>query len=927
MSAFAKTDYGTYTVLIIDDDPLVLKMIARQMSTRGFRTAISEDGENGFRQAKSVRPDLILLDVSMPRIDGFETCRRLKQDEDTRDIPVIFLTGMTSPEDIIRGFEVGGVDYVTKPSWREELFARVETHLEIRHLQTQLEKANRRLEQRVSERTADLEALNKNLRTEIGERRRAEEALERHREHLRELVRERTAELRDEIRAHKQDKERLRWELKVNSALAELSTALITPGLGITEITDVVLKHARNLTNSDHGYVSSIDPDTKDNVDHTLTGMMGKSCIVESKDKKIAFPVGPDGRYPGLWGHALNTREAFYTNSPDTHEMSRGIPPGHIPLGNFLSVPVLLGEELVGQIALANAENGYTDENLEAVTRLAALYAMDLQRCRYEDALRKSETRYRTLVEATPYGIVETDISGIRTFVNRSYLRITGYDKEEVTGKPVWSLLTPDSERERVKNYFPKLVREQPHGYSLTGKMKKKEGSIIDAQIDLGYKRDEQDQVTGVISVITDITEKEQRKAAFELEMSRAKEIYDRILEPRLPVMTDMAISVKCMPAELVGGDVFEVLKRGENRLLIFLADVTGHGIPAAMTANVLKMLFNEIAETTADPAAICEYLNRKVSRITSPDDAVSVFCGEIDPEAMTLTYYHSGLPSPLILRDHELIRLKPTGLPICFMDDLIAGCKCVPIRKNDMLIAFTDGITEAISQDGRLFGYRGAEELIGKIMPNVHDAVEHLVKKATLFQQKDTFQDDVILFAVRLSDEEEKTSATGWSRFCGPDKFLFKIKTKSVNIDETVSLFINHVAEKAEVPYERLKRLKIAFSEILTNAVEHGNLEMSALKNVPVFLDSERYRQVFRERSQSDRYGEKLIRMECLHRGDYLEISVEDDGPGFDPQAVPDPKENTLRMSGRGIHLAKMNADRVVYNSKGNRATLLYRL
>ncbi|MFO7541063.1 MAG: ATP-binding protein, partial [Chloroflexota bacterium] len=116
-----------------------------------------------------------------PGIDGFEICRRLKADEQMREIPIIFMTIVTKTEDKVRGFEAGGVDYITKPFQHEEVLARVTTHLRLRDLTRRLEEANENLERRVQKRTAALSQANQELQAEIAERIRAEEALERER--------------------------------------------------------------------------------------------------------------------------------------------------------------------------------------------------------------------------------------------------------------------------------------------------------------------------------------------------------------------------------------------------------------------------------------------------------------------------------------------------------------------------------------------------------------------------------------------------------------------------------------------------------------------------------------------------------------------------------------------------------------------------
>ncbi|MFP4306542.1 MAG: response regulator [Desulfococcaceae bacterium] len=130
------------TILVIDDSPTNLRLLLETLQAAGYRTLIAPSGERALRQMKLVRPDLILLDVMMPGIDGFETCRRIKESPDTRDIPVIFVTALAKSSEKLRGFEMGGVDYVTKPFQQEEVLSRVRTHLTLRRQQTALEAAN-----------------------------------------------------------------------------------------------------------------------------------------------------------------------------------------------------------------------------------------------------------------------------------------------------------------------------------------------------------------------------------------------------------------------------------------------------------------------------------------------------------------------------------------------------------------------------------------------------------------------------------------------------------------------------------------------------------------------------------------------------------------------------------------------------------------
>jgi class 3 adenylate cyclase len=127
-------------ILIVDDAPANLQALAGTLKEKGYQISVATNGRQALEVAGRVRPDLILLDVVMPEMDGFEACRRLKASEATRDIPVIFLTARTETADIVKGFELGALDYVPKPFNAPELLARVNTHLTIDRLHRENER-------------------------------------------------------------------------------------------------------------------------------------------------------------------------------------------------------------------------------------------------------------------------------------------------------------------------------------------------------------------------------------------------------------------------------------------------------------------------------------------------------------------------------------------------------------------------------------------------------------------------------------------------------------------------------------------------------------------------------------------------------------------------------------------------------------------
>ncbi|MDM5181435.1 response regulator [Massilia sp. DJPM01] len=135
------------TILIVDDVPANIGVLVEFLEEKQFRVLVARDGEEGLERCRLVQPDLVLLDVMMPGIDGLETCRRLKQDSETARIPVIFMTAMTDSDNVVAAFEAGGVDYVTKPIRLTEVLARINTHLALREMHRQLSAQNALLQE------------------------------------------------------------------------------------------------------------------------------------------------------------------------------------------------------------------------------------------------------------------------------------------------------------------------------------------------------------------------------------------------------------------------------------------------------------------------------------------------------------------------------------------------------------------------------------------------------------------------------------------------------------------------------------------------------------------------------------------------------------------------------------------------------------
>jgi len=152
-------DVQNSTILVVDDNLEILNVLCEYLRLREFTVFLCERGEDALEMTDKHKPNIILLDILMPGFNGFEVCRRLKENDDTKDIPVIFTSALTETIDKVKGFDIGGVDYITKPFQYEEVVARIAAHLRLRNLQKSLQENNMRLHQEIAQRKQAEKAL------------------------------------------------------------------------------------------------------------------------------------------------------------------------------------------------------------------------------------------------------------------------------------------------------------------------------------------------------------------------------------------------------------------------------------------------------------------------------------------------------------------------------------------------------------------------------------------------------------------------------------------------------------------------------------------------------------------------------------------------------------------------------------------------
>lgn len=307
--------------------------------------------------------------------------------------------------------------------------------------------------------------------------------------------------LNDMADSLKKRSDALSRESELNAALAEVSGLMLTHTT-LEDISLIVLKHAKAFTGSKYGFVGYIDLETGCLISPTL--IKEDFPAFRAKNNNVAFK-----EFHGLWGWVLNNRKPLLTNNSGEDPRFSGIENGHPPIDRFAAVPALSGNILIGQIAVVNSTRDYTQEDLEVMERLAALYCLAVQRIRMEETIRESNERYKNILDDTQDLIQNVRPDGTFDFVNNAWLRRMGYSEEEVKTLKVFDIIHPDSllhcrqlfsrvmDGESVKDVAPVYVAKDGEKILL-------HGNIVPRSMD--------GRVIGAHMFFKDITEQEKAK-------------------------------------------------------------------------------------------------------------------------------------------------------------------------------------------------------------------------------------------------------------------------------------------------------------------------------------------------------------------------------------------------------------------------------
>lgn len=432
-------------VMVVEDESIVAIDIGQRLLGLGYEvTATVSTGEKAIEMAEKTSPNIILMDIVLKgQMDGIQAAAHIVE---KFKIPVVYLTAYSDEKTLKRAKVTGPFGYIIKPFEDRELHSVIEIALYKHDLESRLKESEEKYRITVNSIndilfTLDLDEkctmvsdpqlqryglksedfIGKNPFEQFGVTTSAH-----HEANAKALNGENvvydwstrinentvyfqtsvsplknangeiigiTGLLRD-ITALKKTKEALSFEMKTSKALADLSQKLLS-SISLEDISNQVLKYAKELTGSEFCFVGFVEPGTKNLINFSLTKEVWSKCHVENIFK-TEFDFNSVG---GIWGWVLDNKKSILSNNPAEDERSKGTPKGHVPIKSFLSAPAIMNNELVGQIALANADHPYTDQDLSLTERLADIYALAIYRKLSEEKLTKSEEKNRIIVE------------------------------------------------------------------------------------------------------------------------------------------------------------------------------------------------------------------------------------------------------------------------------------------------------------------------------------------------------------------------------------------------------------------------------------------------------------------------------------------------------------------------------------------------
>jgi serine phosphatase RsbU (regulator of sigma subunit)/DNA-binding response OmpR family regulator len=732
-------------ILVVDDTLASARLLAQILTQQGHRVRTALNGPEALAAAQATPPDLILLDIMMPGMNGYEVCRRLKADERTQDIPVVFISALGDAEDKLEAFTVGGVDYIPKPFQPKEVVARVATHLALRRAQESLQAQNIEL-----------------------------------------------------IQAKAQAEERSLAAEASNVALAALNAV----GLAVNKSLDLEadLEHAIEIVlhelQLDFGWLFLSEDDGRL---LRLAAAVGLPDEFRQQEVLTAagrcacgdiMSTGQVGRYFGAG--ACARLSAYCQSHPDLSVQHISLPVtarqktvGVLNLGGDRVVDLTPSQyewlaAVVQQIGHA-VENAALYKNvsskaerLTVLNRISTIVSLSWKLDQVLPLLLREMAR----VLETSLGVVVLRSDGgkgsykVRTWFGRwrSSVKLDGQAWDELpllttiqqTGVP---LLIPHAAGDERLKPLAALIDQEAIQTALTLPL------IVQAQLTgfiqlytLGQPRLFEAAEIELARTLTNqaavAIEKarlyEATVARYERELEVARRIQQNLLPRIVPEVAGLRLSGACQPAYEVGGDFYDYVPLPDRRLGIVVGDVTGKSLPAAMVMALARNTIRSELVNQPGLAAAMTAASRWLYQDVQRGTFVAAVQALIAPADQVLSLVNAGQTAPLLLRGGQADFLWPAeagGLPLGVQADTTYSQAEVPLQSGDVLLFYSDGIVEAVNTAGEMFGFERLEAALERLSPGRIPAqiIEGLLSEMEAFVGKAEQRDDITLVVVEV--------------------------------------------------------------------------------------------------------------------------------------------------------------------------------
>ena len=465
-------------ILIVDDMPDNLRLLSTMLTCYGYHVRKAINGQLALQGAEISPPDLILLDINMPKMNGYQVCEKLKLSEKTKDIPVIFISALDDVMEKVKAFEVGGVDYITKPFQIEEVLARVQNQLSLRLLQSQLQLQARELHDR-----------NSRLQQEIAERQRAEESI--------------------------------RFVLETTRAIGE--------AVDFHSALEVILHQVGKTIRWDVG--EAWIPNAEGTVLQSAPGWYASNARMESfrsQSEQLTF-----AKNIGLPGRVWASKQPEWVE-----DISQGYP--HFLQSEIalevgfkagFGVPILVGDEVLAvlvffKISSCRKDARFIDIFNAVATQLGSL----IQRKQAEELLRIAQEKYHSIVENAMEGIFQSTPSGGYISANPALAKLYGYDSPEELMSDITNIsqqLYVDAER-RLEFVAAMEADNAVSGFE--SRVCRKDGRRIWVSENVRAVRDAKGELLYYEGTVSDITERKLAQEALKVQQEQSEKLLLNIL-------------------------------------------------------------------------------------------------------------------------------------------------------------------------------------------------------------------------------------------------------------------------------------------------------------------------------------------------------------------------------------------------------------